>query len=129
MAVWVAEMAVLYWCICKASTINCNVNATVATATQNTGIQLKMQQISTLIRQSNVTVSMLNMQAEQLQMTLIANNRQSLDSLVANLQQAGINARLGSVSNMAANTAQTDNNTPSEQIQGQLLVTLDAANS
>lgn len=101
----------------------------ITTDTQNTGTQLKMQQISTLIRQSNVTVSMLNMQAEQLQMTLIANNRQSLDSLVANLQQAGINARLGSVSNMAANTAQTDNNTPSEQIQGQLLVTLDAANS
>ena len=93
-----------------------------------------MQQISALLRQSDVVASVLNIQPEQIEMTVLANNRQSLDTLVANLQQAGMNANLGTVSNVTVsdatvNTTAQANTTvpaPNSQVQGQLVVTLGA---
>lgn len=109
----------------------------INTAGQNDATSTQMQQISALLRQSDVVASVLNIQPEQIEMTVLANNRQSLDTLVANLQQAGMNANLGTVSNVTVsdvtvsdatvNTTTQANTTvpaPNSQVQGQLVVTL-----
>lgn len=106
----------------------------ISTGGQNNATSVQMQQISTLIRQSDVVVSVLTMQPERIEMTVLASSRQSLDTLVANLQQVGMNASLGTVSNVAGslanNTATTNrqaNTTASaanSQVQGQLVVAL-----